>query len=56
MADMTQEIRRLQQQFRAVQQQDTTMKLSEHSCVEIMQKLVQLGLIQIHFTLDGKVR
>ena len=41
------ELLKLQQEFAAVQKQDTTGRLSERNCVEIVLKLGQLGKIDV---------
>ena len=48
------EIRRLQAAFEQVQASSTTHKLSERNCVEIVNKLIEMGLVSVIFTLDGK--
>jgi len=48
------DLKALQQQFREVQQRGPSMKLSEHSCVEVIQQLVKMGLLKVFFTADGK--
>ena len=53
MADWA-EIRRLQATLEQVQAASTAHKLSERNCVEIVKKLVEMKLLNILFTLDGK--
>jgi len=49
-------IRRLQEALATVQAASTTHRLSEQNCVEIVRKLTTQGLLNVIFTLDGKVR
>nr|CAG4651631.1 EOG090X0267 [Triops cancriformis] len=48
------EVKRLAADFRLAQLSSTTQKLSERNCVEIMSKLLQLKLLDVYFTTDGK--
>ncbi|KAK3742853.1 hypothetical protein QZH41_015373, partial [Actinostola sp. cb2023] len=53
MADW-EEIKRLAADFQRVQITSTAHKLSERNCVEIVQKLINLKLIEVIYTTDGK--
>ncbi|KAK2154272.1 hypothetical protein LSH36_272g02036 [Paralvinella palmiformis] len=53
MADW-EEIKRLAADFQRAQLSSTIQRLSERNCIEIVQKLVQLKLIDVIYTLDGK--
>ncbi len=48
------EILALQRELAAVQEEDTTYRLSERNCMEIIMKLVKLGLLDIIYTTNGK--
>ena len=48
------EIRRLQADLQRVQSSSTAHKLSERNCVEVVSKLVEMGLLEVIYTLDGK--
>ena len=48
------EIRRLAADFQRAQQAGAAQRLSERNCVELVSKLLQLGLLEIIFTTDGK--
>lgn len=48
------EILALKRELAAVQEEDTTHRLSERNCVEIIMKLVKLGLLDIIYTTNGK--
>eukprot|EP01097_Dermamoeba_algensis_P009643 TRINITY_DN6880_c0_g1_i1.p1 TRINITY_DN6880_c0_g1~~TRINITY_DN6880_c0_g1_i1.p1 ORF type:complete len:728 (+),score=218.78 TRINITY_DN6880_c0_g1_i1:52-2235(+) len=48
------EIRKLQEQFKKLQEQDTSHRLSERNCVEIILKLIALKKIDLIYTMDGK--
>lgn len=48
------EIALLQQQLAAVQQQEIALKLSDHNVIDLLQKLQQLGKLQIVHTRTGK--
>ena len=48
------EIQRLAADLQRVQSSSGSMKLSERNCVEIVSKLVSLGLIDVIYTTDGK--
>ena len=48
------EIRRLAADFQRAQLSGTVHKLSERNCVELVAKLIQLKLIDVIFTTDGK--
>lgn len=53
MADW-EEIKRLAADFQRVQIASTAHKLSERNCIEIVQKLINLKLIDVIYTTDGK--
>lgn len=53
MADW-EEIKRLAADFQRAQLSSTAHKLSERNCVEIVQKLIGLGLVEVIYTTDGK--
>lgn len=48
------EIRRLQEAFRQAQAVSSSNRLSERNCVEIVNKIKQLGLLVLLNSLDGK--
>ena len=48
------EIRRLAADFQRAQLSGTVHKLSERNCVELVAKLIELKLIDVIFTTDGK--
>ena len=48
------EIRRLQATLDEVQASSTIHKLSERNCIEVVSKLVEMGLVSVLYTLDGK--
>lgn len=53
MADW-EEIKRLAADLQRVQISSAAHKLSERNCIEIVQKLISLGLIEVIYTTDGK--
>ena len=48
------EIRRLAADFQRAQLAGTVNKLSERNCVELVLKLIELRLVEVIFTTDGK--
>ncbi|XP_069138905.1 E3 UFM1-protein ligase 1-like [Argopecten irradians] len=54
MADLWQEVKRLQADFQRAQLTSAKQKLSERNVVEIVNKLVELKLIEVIYTIDGK--
>ena len=48
------EIQKLAADLQRAQLSTGSLKLSERNCVEIVQKLVSLGLLDIIYTTDGK--
>ena len=48
------EIRRLAADFQRAQLSGTVHKLSERNCVELVTKLIELKLIEVIYTTDGK--
>lgn len=48
------EIKRLAADFQRAQLSSTAHKLSERNCIEIVQKLIGLGLVEVIYTTDGK--
>ncbi|XP_060085103.1 E3 UFM1-protein ligase 1-like [Ylistrum balloti] len=54
MADLWQEVKRLQADFQRAQLTSAKQKLSERNVVEIVNKLVELNLIEVIYTIDGK--
>ena len=48
------EIRRLAADFQRAQLSGTINKLSERNCVELVAKLVELKLVEVIYTTDGK--
>jgi len=44
----------LQKTLAAVQLEDTTYRLSERNCIEIVMKLKEMGLIELFYTTNGK--
>lgn len=53
MADW-EEIKRLQADFHRAQLSSTAHKLSERNCIELVQKLINSGLVEVIYTTDGK--
>lgn len=53
MADWA-EVRRLAADFQRLQASSTAHRLSERNCVELVSRLVERGLLEIVYTLDGK--
>ena len=53
MADW-EEIKRLAADLQRVQISSTAHKLSERNCIEIVQKLISTGLLEVLYTTDGK--
>ena len=49
-----QEIRQLAADFRRIQEARGVHKLSERNCIEVVTRLIDIGLIQVVHTLDGK--
>ncbi|XP_028393266.1 E3 UFM1-protein ligase 1 homolog [Dendronephthya gigantea] len=48
------EVKRLAADFQRAQLSSTSHKLSERNCVELIQKLINLGLIEVIYTTDGR--
>ena len=48
------EIKRLAADFQRAQLSSTSLKLSERNCIEIVNKLISLGLLDVIYTTDGK--
>lgn len=48
------EVRRLAADFQRVQASSTAHHLSERNCVELVNKLVELRLVDVVYTVDGK--
>ncbi|XP_032516663.2 E3 UFM1-protein ligase 1 homolog [Danaus plexippus] len=48
------EIKRLAADFQKAQLSTTAQRLSERNCIEIVSKLIELKLIDVIFTIDGK--
>lgn len=48
------EIKRLAADFQKAQLSSTSLRLSERNCIEIVTKLIELKLIDVIFTTDGK--
>lgn len=48
------EVKRLAADFQRAQLSSTSHKLSERNCVELVQKLVNLGLVEVIYTTDGR--
>src|SRR4051812_22722994 len=44
----------LQAQFRKIQQQDASHVLSQRNCVELIMRLIDLQMINVIFTLNGR--
>eukprot|EP00731_Ephydatia_muelleri_P035885 Em0174g4a len=47
-------IKQLAADFQRIQATSTTQKLSERNCIELVNKLIELKLIDVIYTLDGK--
>lgn len=54
MASGWDEIKRLAADFQRAQLSTTAHKLSERNCIEVVNKLISLGLIEVIYTIDGK--
>ena len=54
MAATWDEIRQLQADLASVQKAESSQKLSERNCVEIVNHLIAIDLLEVLFTLDGK--
>ncbi len=48
------EVRRLAADFQRVQAASTAHRLSERNCVELVNKLVELRMVNVVYTVDGK--
>ncbi|XP_038048122.1 E3 UFM1-protein ligase 1-like isoform X2 [Patiria miniata] len=48
------EVKRLAADFQRIQLTSAVQKLSERNCIEIVNKLIELKLIEVIYTLDGK--
>lgn len=48
------EIKKLAADFQRVQLVENSFKLSERNCIEIINKLVESGLLTVVHTIDGK--
>ena len=54
MAATWDDIKQLQADLQRAQEADTSQKLSERNCVEVVNHLLKTGLLDILFTQDGK--
>ena len=48
------EIKRLAADFQRAQLSESSHKLSERNCIEIVNKLIKLRLLDVIYTIDGK--
>jgi len=48
------EVRRLAADFQRLQASSTAHRLSERNCVELVGRLLDMGLVEVVHTLDGK--
>ena len=48
------EVKRLAADFQRAQLSSTSHKLSERNCVELVQKLINYGLVDVIYTTDGR--
>ena len=48
------EVRRLAADFQRIQAASTVHRLSERNCIELVNKLLSMGLVEVLYTLDGK--
>jgi hypothetical protein len=48
------EIKRLAADFQRVQLVESSYKLSERNCIEIISKLMELGMLNVIHSMDGK--
>lgn len=53
MADW-EEVRKLAADFQKLQASTGTHKLSERNCIEVVGRLVTMGMLEVVYTLDGK--
>ena len=49
-----QEIQQLAADFRRIQETESAHKLSERNCIEVVNRLIEMGLVEVVYTLDGK--
>ncbi|XP_054161275.1 E3 UFM1-protein ligase 1-like [Oppia nitens] len=54
MATDWEEVKRLAADFQRTQLSQTLLRLSERNCVEIMRRLIDMKLLDVYFTSDGK--
>jgi len=48
------EVRQLVSDFQQIQSSETPYKLSERNCIELVTNLYSHGLVDLHYTLDGR--
>lgn len=48
------EVRRLATDFQRLQAAPSINRLSERNCIELVSRLIQMGQIEVVYTLDGK--
>ncbi|CAG2120426.1 unnamed protein product, partial [Medioppia subpectinata] len=48
------DVKRLAADFQRTQLSETLLRLSERNCVEIMKRLIEMKLLDVIFTSDGK--
>ena len=54
MDEMWAEIEALQQQLAAAQEEDTSQRLSDRNCIEIIMKLKEMNLVELIHSTNGK--
>lgn len=48
------EVRQLQAELQRIQTSTSANRLSERNCVEVVNKLIEMKLLEVIYTLDGK--
>ena len=48
------EVRQLQDELQRIQTSTAANRLSERNCIEVVSKLVEMKLLEVIYTLDGK--
>ena len=48
------EVRQLQAELQRIQTSTTANRLSERNCIEVVTKLIEMKLLEVIYTLDGK--
>ena len=48
------EVRQLQAELQRIQTRTSANRLSERNCIEVVSKLIEMKLVEVIYTLDGK--